>query len=313
MQDAGRRMQDARYKKRFIALLLLLPFLVAWVPAPQEGGTTEDPSQIVVTQLHLFVQRAEDRLVVREFYLVSNTGDQTYIGKEDPQTGRRLTLTFTFPPDAADLTVVEPQGERWVAVAGGFADTEPIPPGTAPLEIVFQYTLPFAERMTVERTFPVQVASLAVMAMGSDLAVESDMLTSGGILDTTMGPIRVYTAGPLDAGRPIQFRVRTEALPTAGTAPTAPVRNSTAEIVAGLVALVVAVGASWVLWRPPTPGPVPAAIRPQIEAIAALDADYQAGRVEEKEYRRRREALKREARKKIGRDMDALNVKSGGE
>jgi hypothetical protein len=93
-------------------------------------STLEDPhpSQIVVTQLHLFLQRAEDRLVVREFYLVSNTGDQTYIGREDPQTGRRLTLAFTFPPNAAHLTVVEPQGERWVAVAGGFADTEPIPP-----------------------------------------------------------------------------------------------------------------------------------------------------------------------------------------
>jgi hypothetical protein len=290
--------------KRVIALLLLLPFLIAWVPAPQGGNTTEDPSQIVVTQLHLFLQRAEDRLVVREFYLVSNTGDQTYIGREDPQTGRRLTLAFTFPPNAADLTVVEPQGERWVAVAGGFADTEPIPPGTAPLEIVFQYTLPFAEGMTVERTFPVQVASLAVMATGGDLAVESNMLTSGGIIDTTMGPVRVYTASPLDAGRPIQFRLRTELLPTAGTAPAAPIRNSATEIVAGLVALAVAVGASWVLWRPPAPGPVPTAIRPQIEAIVALDADYQAGRVEEKEYRRQREALKQEAREKIGRDME---------
>jgi len=286
--------------KRFIALLLLLPFLIAWVPAPQGGNTTEDPSQIVVTQLHLFLQREEDRLVVREFYLVSNTGDQTYIGREDPQTGRRLTLAFTFPPNAADLTVVEPQGERWVAVAGGFADTEPIPPGTAPLEIVFQYTLPFAEGMTVERTFPVQVASLAVMVTGGDLVAEGDRLTSGGVMDTTMGPIQVYTAGPLDAGHPIQFRVRTGSSPTAGATPSAPVRNPTTEIVVGLVALGVAVVAAWVLWRPPAPEPVPAAIRPQIEAIAALDADYQAGQVEEEEYRRRREALKREAREKIG-------------
>lgn len=287
--------------KRFVALLLSLPFLIAWAPAPQEGGTTESPSQIVVTQLHIFLQREEDRLAVREFYLVNNTGSQTYIGREDPQTGRRLTLTFTFPPDAADLTVVEPQGERWVEVSGGFADTEPIPPGTAPQEIVFQYALPFAEGMTVERMFPVQVASLAVLARGEDVAVDGDALTSGGVMDTAMGPIRVYTAGPLDAGRPIRFRVRTEPLPTAGTAPPTPVRNSTAEIVVGLVALAVAVGAAWALWRLPTPGPVPAAVRPQIEAIAALDADYQAGRVGETEYRRRREALKREAWEKMVR------------
>lgn len=294
-------LQRAHSMKRFIALLLSLPFLVAWVPAPQEGGTTEDPSQIVVTQLHIFLQREEDRLVVREFYLVNNTGSQTYIGREDPQTGRRLTLTFPFPPDAADLTVVEPQGERWVEVAEGFADTEPIPPGATPLEIVFRYALPFAEGMTVERTFPVQVASLAVMATGGDVAVDGDALTSGGVMDTARGAIRVYTAGPLDAGRLVQFRVRTELLPPAEMAPSAPVRNSSLEIVVGLVALAVAVVTAWVLWRPPASGPVPAAIRSQIEAIAALDADYQAGRVGEKEYRRRREALKREAREKIVR------------
>jgi hypothetical protein len=119
-------------------------------------------------------------------------------------------------------------------------------------------------------------------------------------MDTTMGPIQVYTAGPLDAGHPIQFRVRTGSSPTAGATPSAPVRNPTTEIVVGLVALGVAVVAAWVLWRPPAPGPVPAAIRPQIEAIAALDADYQAGQVEEEEYRRRREALKREARNRMG-------------
>lgn len=286
--------------KRFVALFLLLPFLIAWVPAPQEGGTTEDPSQIVVTQLHMFLQREDDRLIVREFYLVNNTGSQTYVGREDPRTGRQLTLTFSFPPDAADLTVVEPQGERWVEVSGGFADTEPIPPGTVPLEIVFQYALPFAEGMTVERRFPVRVASLAVMARGGDVAVDGDALTSGGVVDTSMGPIRVYTAGPLDAGRPIRFRVQTDSLPlAAGTAPPVPARNSTGEIALGLVALAVAVGVAWALWRSPASGPIPAAIRPQIEAIAALDADYQAGRVGEREYRRRREALKWEARERI--------------
>lgn len=286
--------------KRLITLFLLLPFLIAWTPAPQEGGTTEDPSQIVVTQLHIFLQREGNRLVVREFYLVNNTGGETYIGREDPQTGRRLTLTFSFPPDAADLTVVEPQGERWVEISGGFADTEPIPPGTAPLEIVFQYALPFAEGVTVERMFPVQVASLAVMVRGGDMAVDGDAFTSGGVMDTAVGPIRVYTAGPLGAGRPIRFRVQSDSLPlAAGTAPPVPARNSTGEIALGLVALAVAVGVAWALWRPPSPGPVPAAIRPQIEAIAALDADYQAGRVGEREYRRRREALKREARERM--------------
>jgi hypothetical protein len=291
-------------KKRAV-LFLLLPLLVAWAPAPQGGGTTEDPSGIVVTQLHLFLRRLEDRLEVREFYLVNNTSDQTYIGQEDPQTGRQLTLVFTPPPDAADLTVVEPPEEHWVNLDGRLAYTEPISPGNVPVEITFLYTLPFVEGMEVERTFPVRVASLAVLGLGGNLGVEGPALTAQGVMDTGQGPIRVYTAGPLEAGQPVRFRVRTEMLeralaPTGPTLAMSPTRNPTTEVAIGLAALAVAVVAAYLLLRPPAPGPIPAPIRPQIEAIAALDAEYQAGQLDEKEYRRRRDALKRQALKRLG-------------
>lgn len=290
--------------KRFTVLLLLLPILLAWTPAPQEGGTTEDPSQIAVTQLHVFLRRAGDRLEVHEFYLVSNTGDQAYIGREDPQTGRRHTLTFTLPAGAADVQVLEPAEEHWARIDNGLAYTEPISPGNLSLELAFQYTLPFAEGMEVERTFPVPVTSLGVLAFGGDLAAEGNALTPGGVMDTAQGPVRVYTAGPLDAGQPVRFRVRTEpvetALAPATSAPAAqPSRNPTVEIALGLAALAVAVVVAYVLLRPPAPGPVPASVRAQVEAIAALDEEYQQGHLGEKEYRRRREALKREARDKV--------------
>lgn len=293
--------------KKVLLLTLLLAFLlVAWAPAPQEGGTTGDLSQIVVTQLHIFLRRSENRLEVHEFYLLSNTGEQAYVGQEDPRTGRRLVLTFALPPDAADLEIVEPADEHWVRIDGGLAYTEPISPGNLSLELAFQYTLPFTEGMEVERVFPVQVASLGILALGGDLAAEGSALTSGGVMDTSQGPVRVYTAGPLAAGEPIRFRVRTEpietALSPAGPAPaTRPSRNPTAEIALGLVALGVAVVAAYVLLRPPAPGPVPASVRPQIEAIAALDEEYQAGHLDERTYRRRREALKQEALERMRR------------
>ncbi len=284
---------------------LLLPFLLAWAPAPQGGGTTEDPSQIVVTQLHIFLRRLEDRLEVHEFYLISNTGDQIYIGREDPRTGRRHALAFALPADAADLQVLEPAEEHWVRIDGGIACTDPISPGNLALELAFQYALPFAEGMEIERTFPTPVASLGVLAFGGDLAAEGTALTPGGVMDTAQGPVRVYTAGPLEAGQPVRFRVRTEPLETAlaptGPAPAArPSRNLTMEVALGLVALAVAVAAACVLLRPPASGPVPASVRAQVEAIAALDAAYQAGQLDEKEYRRRRDALKREALKRTG-------------
>jgi hypothetical protein len=44
-------------------------------------------------------------------------------------------------------------------------------------------------------------------------------------------------------------------------------------------------------------------MRPLVEAIAALDAEYEAGQVGEEEYRRRREALKRQARDGIRNEL----------
>jgi hypothetical protein len=47
------------------------------------------------------------------------------------------------------------------------------------------------------------------------------------------------------------------------------------------------------MWRSPTPPPMPRQARSQVEAIAALDRDYEAGLVPEKQYRRQRASLKR--------------------
>ncbi len=204
-------------------------------PGPQGAGRRRAPSQIVVTQLHIFLRRLEDRLEVHEFYLISNTGDQIYIGREDPRTGRRHALAFALPADAADLQVLEPAEEHWVRIDGGIACTDPISPGNLALELAFQYALPFAEGMEVERTFPVRVASLGVMVLGGNLGVESRDLTAQGVMDTGQGPIRVYTAGPLEAGQPVRFRVRTEPLeaalaPTGSASAAPPIRNPTAEV-----------------------------------------------------------------------------------
>jgi hypothetical protein len=53
------------------------------------------------------------------------------------------------------------------------------------------------------------------------------------------------------------------------------------------------------MWRSPTSGPVPAHVRSQVKAIAALDADFEAGRVSEKDYGRKRRSLKREVREQL--------------
>jgi hypothetical protein len=289
-----------------IPLLVALLLAVAWAPNPQTGAI-QPPSNIVVTQAHVFITRSEGGLAVGEYYLLSNTGEQTYEGIEDPRTGGRVTVSFTLPEGAQGLRFDGPGlGERFVELEGGFADTEPIPPGMATVEVLFTYELPYREGMQVARTFEVPVASVVVVIGEEGLALAGDGVTSAGMVDTQMGAALSYTAGPFEAGEALVFSVVVDRSPSAAVpeAPTAGpstlTRNTAREAAIGLAAMAVALAAAYLLWRSPAPGPCPAGTLPLVEEIAALDADFEAGRVEENAYRQKRDALKRRARKALG-------------
>jgi hypothetical protein len=85
----------------------------------------------------------------------------------------------------------------------------------------------------------------------------------------------------------------------AGGAPVTPpsAGPSTAqEVGVGLAALAASLVGVYLLWRTPGPGPLPAAARPAIAAIAELDEDFRTGEVEERDYHKQRRALKAQAR-----------------
>ena len=285
--------------------LLALALGTAWAPHPQGGDTTEDPSAIVVTQLHVFVTRSGDWLQVGEYYLVSNTGDQTYIGTEDPATSQRVTLRFTLPEGAVELAFDGPGlGERFVEQEGGFADTEPVPPGMATSEVLFSYSLPYQEGVTIERPFDLPVDSVVIVVPGEQMGLEGPDLVPGGVMDTQSGPAFSYTAGPFEAGEALAFAPTAQqpmtappAMPSSSTAvsPSAG-GNRGVELAVGLAALVAAAVGVFFLWRAPAPGPMPPQVRPLVEAIVALDAEYEAGKMGEKAYRKKRRELKRQVR-----------------
>jgi hypothetical protein len=270
--------------------------------------TTQDRSDVQIAQLHLFISRVEDRIRIGEYHLIGNTGDKTYVGQLDPETGRSLTLSYALPEGAEELTFDGPGlGERFVEREGGFADGEPIIPGASTVETLFSYELPFREDMQVERSFDVPVASVVLLLSEGDMSLEGTGVTSAGALDTQMGPAFSYTAGPIMAGESLVFVLldRPQAVmpsaPLSSSAAGSPlVRNAAREISVGLVVLAAAVVVAYFLWQPSAGGSPPRAARPLVEAIATLDADFQAGEVAERSYQRKRRALKRQLRTLIG-------------
>jgi len=267
----------------------------------ESTGNLED---IQVDQLHIFATRIGERLQVSEYHRVSNLGDRAYVGSADPETGRRITLAFALPEGATGLSFEGAGlGERFVEHNGGFADTVPIVPGRATGEVFYHYTLPYREDIRVERVFQLPVASIVLVLPGEAMAVEGDGIAPAGSLETEGGLALSYKAGPLAAGEPLVFTLvpATKPAPDApsGTSPAGDVApgfvlsSDGAATVIGLTALCVAVIAAYVLLRPEPP---PARARPLIEAIAVLDAEFEAGRVTEEAYRRERMALKKRVR-----------------
>ena len=269
--------------------------------------TTEDSSSILITQAHVFISAAEGRLWIEEYYLVGNTGDRTYVGVEESGTEQRTTLSFALPEGAENLSFDGPGlGERYLDLSRAFADTEPIPPGNATVEILLSYELSYREGTRVERTVSVPVGSVALVLSGGEMALEGTGITPAGTMDTQMGPALSYAAGPLEAGEPLAFTLVRQQQAAATSAPTGspPARNTAYEISAGLVALALAMIAASLLWRSPSPGPLPAQAHPLVKSIAALDADLEAGQIGEKAYRKKRKALKRQVRARLADRSD---------
>ncbi|MDY7077718.1 MAG: hypothetical protein SXV54_12425 [Chloroflexota bacterium] len=273
--------------------------------------TTDESSAIQIGQVHIFVSVVEGNLQIGEYYLVGNTGNRTYVGEVDPDADRRVTLSLTLPEGAEGLRFDGPGlGERYLrrGGAGGFADTEPVVPGSATVETLFSYELAYREGMQVERTFEAPVASVALVLSGEGVALEGDGISLGETMDTQMGPAVSYTAGPLAAGETIAFTLVTRPEVTQPTAPPGAslARNTARETSVGLVALAAAVVAAYLIWRPPAPGTLPAQARPLVETIAVLDADFEAGQMREEAYRQKRQSLKRQLRALLGGGQETI-------
>lgn len=276
------------------------------LPAVTIYETTDELTDVQVAQLHVFASVTGDRLRVGEFHLVGNAGDRTYVGVQDPEAGERVTLTFTLPEGAEGLSFDGPGiGERFLAREGGFADTRPVLPGGATSEVLFSYELPYREGMQVVRTFDLPVGSAVLMTPGEGIALEGSGLESAGTVDTQMGPSLAYTAGPLAAGEALAFVVIER--PSGGVVPVtsgALARNTTGEIVIGLLVLGASGAIAYLLWQSPTAGEPTPEVRPLVQQIAALDTDFEAGRVEDESYRQKRDALKQRLHAMLSEQVD---------
>lgn len=257
---------------------------------------TEDAREVSVGQLHVFVERLEDRLRVGQHCVVSNDGARTYVGSSRSGSGSPTTWAVALPGGAEKLRFDGGElGGRFIAMGDGFGDTRAIPPGRVSVEVSFSYEVAYSDGQPTEQAFDVPVDGFVVVLIGEGARLEGAGLSAEGPLETQMGPATSYTGGPLDAGEPLSFAVVGTGVAAAETERT----DELAEVAVGIAVLALSGAAVYWLWRSPLPGSVPRHVRTEVEVIAALDRDFERGYVSERVYREKREALKRRLGEKL--------------
>jgi hypothetical protein len=256
--------------------------------------TTAATDAVQVTRLHLlFDFPAEDVVQIVELWLLSNIGDRTVFAG---QTG---VIEVDLPEGASGLSLDGGTiGDRFELTSSGFRDRRELVPGENTSELVFSYNLPYDGSLELVRQPAYPVAATVAMVSGDGPQVVGDGFTDMGLRQVSGASLHTYERGPAQAGDEIALTLRGRAAAGANTAGIQP-------MVLGVAALALAlVGAGLIWFRPRRDAHVEDAPEPPwaevdedkiLWAIASLDNDFAAGKIEAATYQARRADLLRRA------------------
>jgi mono/diheme cytochrome c family protein len=140
---------------------------------------TMNADNIGVAEGHLIIQVAEGNLSIADLSIFQNKGDKMYVGSSELNDGKRETLKFNVPSDASNLNFMQGlKPETIVKTTTGFSDTNSVPPGET--RIAFAYTVPFgSSSKSVEKTIEYPTRSFLLIISKSNDNVTVDGLSGG--------------------------------------------------------------------------------------------------------------------------------------
>ncbi len=247
--------------------------------------STTSSEAITVETAHTVIYAGQDSLEVMEVYLISNSSDRTYIGSgEVTALGRRKTLDLPLPAGAIDMQYFgDLMGCCIVTIPEGFSDTMAIQPGSK--EIAYSYKIDqFPGKFTLSRTVANPMASYALLVAGEGINVESKELTARGPVDISGTTFNQFSGADFTPGQVISASL-------SGKAPSS--HAVVLWVVLSLAVLAGAAGLVYMLRRKPLQ---PVAVQDEpawgqeglLVELAHLDDDFEAGKIAEADYQRRR-------------------------
>lgn len=261
--------------------------------------STSDPSDILVDQMHVLFNFAEDGMETREIYILSNKGERTVRNVYQLEDDISAALAFPLPPDADFIFFKPDDQDRFVKLNGGFVDTYPVMPGARAAQIMVSYLTPYSDGRTYAYSAP-----LYIMSMNFLVEEESDVTLQGQGLT---GPERmtledgksylVYSHMNLGAGETLQISFVGDGASASTSGETVPA------LIAGMATLGLALMGYGLWWwkksdiaQGDNEQSEETALDALIHEIAKLDEEHEKGNLDSVEHQRLRRELLEKAR-----------------
>jgi hypothetical protein len=252
--------------------------------------TTSDEA-IEVELSHTIIYIDRDGLLVKEFYLFTNDTDLTYIGfKPDADSGTRRTLRFYLPDGVGEI---QPAGDLMSCCIyrsnSGFVDSMPVIPGTRDISYSYRVSYDSGEYL-LSRKVDYPVADYYLMVQGEGVVITSDRLTREEPLEMGGTMFSYFSASALAPGETLVAAI--SGLAQVGD------QNAVTWVTLAVAVMVVGAVSGYLLMRKKRPQPVgqEADLDRQrqrlLVELARLDDDFEAGKIAEDNYRRRRQVVK---------------------
>lgn len=257
--------------------------------------TTTDASVLSAQRMHVFfdLSNSTTSIQVVELYVINNSSDRVVVA----ETPGQPVVTFDLPAGATNLQFQDGTlGDgQYMPTESGFGDLRPISPGDG-IQELFAYELPYTTRLSLDLPISLPVES-AVIMVPQGIKLKSSQLSSSGQSSMSGMNIEIYTSSNL--AKDSTLKMTLSGRPGASNTSS----NNLVAIILGGAALAAALGgAIFLILRQRKPeveesvekeeSPLLETSDSLMDAIIALDDEFQAGKLPREAYETRRAELK---------------------
>lgn len=264
---------------------------------------SNDASQVTIDQLHIILEFSDGFVQVNELYQFSQNDLTVFVGAQGDVSQGTVEISLpagvtapTFSRSFGSLDSFFPATDL-IQTANGWADVVPLRPGVGTLSLLVRYNLPYDDNLDLSHDLQYNLGgvNLVMPDVGVTLANESEWVNQGAQV-ISEGAFLSFTRELIPAGDSLAISLSGQPeVATSSTGNATLVRNQSQEMLIGGIALAFSLAGAvylWQRWQQTDNEPAEPGREELLQAIADLDDEFAAGEIAQKEYGRRRQALK---------------------